>query len=478
MRRNHSHRLALVAVGVVLGLAAAACTSGGADKAGGSNAKVVTLTLADVESDASSVQPYADAVKALSSGSLQIQIKLNWRRGDPQYEGDLIKDVEFGKVELGLSGTRAFDTVGIDSFQAMQAPFLIDSYGLEKQVLSSDIPAKMLEGMRPAGLVGLAVLPGDLRKPLGLTRALVSASDYRGARVGIRPGKVADATMRALGAIPVAYVPGDLSSLDGMEMHLGGIAGNHYDQNATELTGNVNFWPRNEAVFINTKAFDALSAQQREWLLQAGPRSLSQWPPCPSAMCDRGGGDTLCNRGLTIDSATTAEVAQLRRAVQPVYEDLERSPQTRAFIDQIIKMRDGTVDTPDAVSPCAGSSEPTKTTTVTALDGTWEVSITRKELLAAGIADAGEDDPSNYGHFTLTFHKGDYVQVNTTSNGSDSGTYISDSGTYIVDGNTLILKVTNGEVWTMTWSIYRDTLTLKGDIPAGLRAKPWRRVGP
>src|SRR5207249_2058387 len=158
---------------------------------------------------------------------------------------------------------------------------------------------------------------GDLRKPLGLTRALVSPSDYRGARVGIRPGKVADATMRALGAIPVAYVPGDLSSLDGMEMHLGGIPGNHYDRNATELTGNVNFWPRNEAVFINTKAFDAMSVLQRDWLVQAGPRSLSGWPTCPSEQCDRGGGDTLCNRGLTVDSATPVEVAQLRRAVQP-----------------------------------------------------------------------------------------------------------------------------------------------------------------
>ncbi len=51
MNRNRSLRLALVAMGVALGLAAAACTSAGADKAGGSNPKVVALTLADVEGD-------------------------------------------------------------------------------------------------------------------------------------------------------------------------------------------------------------------------------------------------------------------------------------------------------------------------------------------------------------------------------------------------------------------------------------------
>ncbi len=475
MSRNRSALLTAVAIGITVALVTAACTSAGADKAGGSKTKVVVLTLADVEGNSSTVQPLADAVKALSDGTLQIQIELNWRTGDPQNEGGLIKDVEQGKADLGVVPIRAFDTVGIDSFQAMQAPFLINGYALERQILNSDIPAKMLEGLSPAGLVGLAVLPGDLRKPLGLTRALVSASDYQGARVGIRLGKVAEATMRALGATAVAYVPGDTSTLDGMEAHLDTIAGNHYDRNATELTGNVNFWPKASAVFISRRAFGALSPQQQAWLREAGPRSLSQWPVCPSEKCDSGGRDILCNRGLTLESATSGEMVQLRQEVQPVYDDLERSAQTRAFIDEITTMRDGIGDTPDAVSPCAGSSGSDKTTTVTPLDGTWEVSITRKELLAAGIADPGEDIPENYGHFTLKFDRGDFEITAATAGGSDYGTYQ-------VDGNTLTITVTGGccagEVWSMIWSVYRDQLTFKGGIPAGLRAKPWRRVGP
>jgi len=68
-------------MGVALGLAAAACTSAGADKAGGSNPKVVTLTLADVEGDASSVQPFVDAVKALSNGTLQIRTDAQLAQG-------------------------------------------------------------------------------------------------------------------------------------------------------------------------------------------------------------------------------------------------------------------------------------------------------------------------------------------------------------------------------------------------------------
>jgi TRAP-type C4-dicarboxylate transport system substrate-binding protein len=473
MVRNGLRPLAAVAIGMLVALGAAACTSAGPDKAGGSKTKVVVLTLADVEGDASSVQPFADAVKALSGGTIQIQVKLNWRSGDPQSEGGLIEDVEQGKADLGVAPIRAFDTVGIDSFQAMQAPFLIDTYSLERKVLAGDLPAKMLGGMSPAGLVGLAVVPGDLRKALGLTRSLVSASDYRGARIGIRPGKVAEATMRALGATPVAYVPGDLSSLDGIEAHVGTIEANHYDQNATELTGNVNFWPKASAVFITTRALDALTAQQREWLREAGPRSLS------SALSNLPQGNAamsllLCDRGLALVSATDGDLSQLRQAVQPVYDELERSPQTRAFIDEITKMRDEIGGAPDTVSPCGASPEHNKTTTVTPLDGTWEVSYTREELLAAG-ADPSEDIPENYGHFTLKFHRGDFEGTASVPSGSSSGTYY-------VDGNALTLYPTAGccigEVFTLTWSVYRDQLTFTGDIPTGLRVKPYTRIGP
>jgi TRAP-type transport system periplasmic protein len=463
MNRHRSFPVATVAMAMTLALTAAACSTAGADKAGGSDPKVVMLTLADVETDASGVQPFADAVKALSGGALQIQIKLNWRTGDAQNEGGLITDVEQGKADLGVVPVRAFDTVGIDSFRALQAPFLIDSYALEKSVLSSDIPAQMLEGMGPEGLVGLAVLPGDLRKPLGLGRALVAAPDYRGARVGIRPGKVAEATMHALGATPVAYVPGAVSSLDGMEVHLGTIQGNNYDRNATELTANVDFWPKVSAVFASAKTLGALNSQQRAWLREAGPRSLSaSWPSFTQ------GGDTamrdiLCQRGLTVVSATTAQVATLRQEVQPVYDELEQNQETRSFIDEIMTMRSKMGDMPDAVRPCAGPLElPSPVATVTQLDGTWEVTFTREELLAAG-AGPDEDDPENYGHFTVTFDKGHFEIV-----GSAGGT---SSGTYSVDRQTLIMTATagccTGDTFSIHWSVYRDTLTSRATFRPG-----------
>ena len=50
-------------------------------------------------------------------------------------------------------------------------------------------------------------------------------------------------TLKALGASPVVFQPGNTSGLDGMEAHLGAIESNEYDNGAKSLTSNVMFWP-------------------------------------------------------------------------------------------------------------------------------------------------------------------------------------------------------------------------------------------
>ena len=76
------------------------------------------------------------------------------------------------------------------SFQALQAPFLITNYALLDRVVTSPLAARMLAGLGSRNLIGLALVPGLLRHPVGVGRPLVSVADYRGARVrDIRRGR-------------------------------------------------------------------------------------------------------------------------------------------------------------------------------------------------------------------------------------------------------------------------------------------------
>jgi TRAP-type C4-dicarboxylate transport system substrate-binding protein len=465
-----------------LALGAIACGAGNLDKAGNPSSKPVMLTLADGEFDPSNAQPFVAAVWRLSRGTLQIKIEVNWRPDDASYETGLIKDVRAGKAQLGITASRAFDTVGITSFQALQAPFLIDNINLERKVLDSSIPAKMLTGLRPYGLTGLAVLPGPLRRPLGFTKPLLAVSDYKGATIEIRPSEVTADIFRALGAIPLTQPRSNsvqsTAGLSGIESHVFGIDTGD-DVPGAVLTGNVVFEPRPNVIFMNQRAYAALTASQRGVLLRAAAEARHAGIYQGN---DTAAAADICRRGTKIVSASAADLAGLRAAVQPVYRKLESSPATKAFINQIAAIRRAAGGSPEAVTcPTAGARG--IASTAAALQGTWQVTYTLAEFNTAGAYPGEGSIPGNVGHFTFTFSRGHWSMT-----GPPGG---SASGTYTVTGDKITFyrhdhaySGSDTEVWgPYIWSVYKDTLTFKKapppgvQIPTSLVVKPWRRTG-
>src|SRR5262249_10352415 len=160
-----------------------------------------------------------------------------------QVEKDTISDVRAGRAQLAWVGARAWETVRIDSFRALVAPFLIDSYPLEKSALTSSLARSMLASLRARRLVGLALLPGPMRRVAG-RKPLLRPSDFTGIRFATTPTWTARATVHALGARPVLlrYNIGWRQlprGLGGLESQLQAIAGNEYFRPEPYLTSNL-----------------------------------------------------------------------------------------------------------------------------------------------------------------------------------------------------------------------------------------------
>src|SRR2546430_8589645 len=154
----------LAGLAVVGAIVVGGCTGAGGsgDKAGGSGEPVV-LTLAEGGADFPTDLGVADFVRRvseLSHGALRIKVMGGYGGGVPAAEQQTIQAVEAGKADLGSVGTRVLDTLGVTSFQALSAPMLIDSYPLERAVVASAIPGKMLKGLDKIHVVGLGVF-GD-----------------------------------------------------------------------------------------------------------------------------------------------------------------------------------------------------------------------------------------------------------------------------------------------------------------------------
>ena len=441
----------------------------------------VVLTMASPLTSPLELDDYVHEVTALTGGSVRIDVRSGWRKGEIDFETGLIADVKAGKADLGVAGSRAFDSAGVLSFRALGAPLLITSYKAEEQVLSSPIVGEMLSGLNSAGLTGIGILPGDLRRPLGVTGPLVTPADYAGRTIGTQQSKVSDETMRALGAKPVQFpVGGKIDRFDGVEQQISSIQGFQYGKTGKFLTANVALWPRPLVLFTTGKAMEQLSSSQRQALKQAATAAL------PDSMARVQGEEqevvkTLCRaRLLTFDQATPDERAALRTAVQPVYDLLKRDPQTKQTIAAITSLVQSV--TPEAPPACKQLASPPAAGKAL-LDGVYTMNTKY-----ADVPIDPERVPENYGHWIFVFRGRHFAFTQEYRNACTWG-----YGKLNVKGAQMEWTFTDGggiapdnaqnkpgEFFVFGWSLYRGTLTLTpvpGAIsPVNFRGKPWHRI--
>jgi TRAP-type C4-dicarboxylate transport system substrate-binding protein len=445
----------------------------------------VVLTLANPDDSPFALDEFAREVERQSNGSVRIEFENNWRAGEIENEPGTIQDVRDGAADLGSVGARAFDLVGVRDFQPLVAPFAIDSYALQREVLDSPLAERMLSGVEQLDLVGVALLPGEMRRPLGISRPLITEADYRGATIGIRPSEVGERTFAALGATTTGYhFSDDISSFDGIETPVISVAFDGYDRPARTLATNVSLWPRVLTIVMNRDAWDALSDDQREALSAAGRAALD-----PSLEDVQGREQEalgiLCNRGeLAIRPATSSQLEALRAATAPVGQALERAPETREAVREISAMQ-AEVE-PEPAPECAAEEGRPTTGGETPVDGLWLMETTKEE--AATIIPASDLIPENWGEFIYAFEAGRFA-FTTESQGACIWAY----GSYSVDGDIVEWRIEDGggetpqdaanepgEVFRYAWSRYRDQLTLEaveGEVsPEPFRVEPWRRL--
>lgn len=397
---------------LLLAACALSACSGNSDKAGGKAAqKTVVLRLA-VGTDSTELGGFASEVNRLSRGTIKVVTIANWRDGQPAFERGTIADVRAGKVDLGAVASRAWDSVGVTSFGALGAPLLIDSYALQQQALASPMVGEMLAALRPAGLVGLGVLPGVLRRPLGASRPLLAPSDYKGLRIGLQHSRIASAALRALGAKPVPIAAGDpAKTLDGVESHVTAIQNTHQDRHGHYLTANVVLWPRPLVIFASRKTVTRLGPAEQHILERAAATDLSRETKVLASFERNVIASDCSNRRLRFVAASPADVTALRRAVQPVYDELERDAQTRRFIAQIELMR-RRLGAPVSALPRCSKATRSATAAPTPIDGAYEVTVRPSDLPESARV------PEQYGVWQIVLDRGRF-RLSEDSDGAD-----------------------------------------------------------
>ncbi|HYZ29543.1 MAG TPA: TRAP transporter substrate-binding protein DctP, partial [Thermoleophilaceae bacterium] len=372
--------------------AAAVAGCGGGDKAGGSGGPV-TLRVGTDDTpgrpSGAAIEEFARQARRLSGGRIRIKPVFQ-AAGKPATAWDqrVARMVMDGRLDMGVIPARAWDTEGVTSLRALHAPFLVTSDELVRKIVKSDVAGEMLAGLDKAGVVGLALLPEDLRHPFAFGRPFLKLADFTGEGIRAPRSVVADATLRRLGATPEDLNAASFKhavadgSVTGAESSFA-LAASTLPRRAT-ATANVTLYPKVNSLVIGRRAWAKLSDAQRATLREAARATLTRL--LRTQMSEDESARRYCADGGRVVLAAEADVAAMVAAVQPVYAELERDAQTKALIARIRALkRQVAPATPVTACAVSASRAASRATDPRVLDGVWRINLTYDEGVRAGL---------------------------------------------------------------------------------------------
>ncbi len=484
MTRLDSKALLTAALVATFAVGCSGRGAGGLDKAGGAAPRGV-LTLADADpptvEEAQLAREYGAAVERLSHGALKVHLR--FLAGGTAAEGEqrTIELVRSGKADIGMVPARAWDQLGVRSFQALQAPFLITNYALLDKVLRSPLAEQMLAGLDTQDVVPLTLLPGVLRHPYGVRAPIVSLSDYAGAKIRDYPSRVTDGLLNALGAVPThldaSAVPSaeTTGALDGQELAL------YIGPSEGVATANVTFFPKTVTLFANSQAFSRLTRANQNLLAAAARTTLranSSYPISASLGFEQTLINSFCRAGGRAALATPAQLAELVRAARPVYAQLQKDAQTRRAIATIRAIAASLPPAPALSAPraCLASATPPprETPTGSELNGTYRRVLTASDAQRFG---SPATDPSNSYPLVITTVLRDGRWLENSSAPPSTGRYAAtgDRISFTLGADTMHFTFTRDADGTL--HLHPVQPIDSGDAFV-MAFEPWRRLGP
>jgi tripartite ATP-independent transporter DctP family solute receptor len=335
----------LAALGGVLALAAGV-GSGATEKAEGTTTLKIGYVTGAAHPYGQTMNQFVSLVNQASGGSLQIQPLPLYAGGD---DVQLLNDIKGGAVDGGAVSTVVWTTAKINSFVALQMPFLIDNYALEQRVIgnSSGIAKRMLaQATTKAGLVGLGLFEGGMRQFALKSKDVNSVADLKGLKIRTPPGDPITSTIQALGASPTPIAIGQVFQslqsgvVDGMEANTALVNTFRFDQAGIRHITIANLFPFPAAVVMSKASFDKLTPDQQAILRNAAKDLPAFSISVVSGQAFTNNAPNLaCSRGVKFHQLPASARTAFIKAVRPVYTKWQKNKQVAAFISQIQKLK-------------------------------------------------------------------------------------------------------------------------------------------
>jgi TRAP-type C4-dicarboxylate transport system substrate-binding protein len=452
-----------IGIVLVVAVAAAGCASGeSGGKAGGDQPPLVLRMGTDDHQGrpaSDQIEEFARRVTELSDAAIRIEPVWHAAGDGPDWDQRVARLVVGGDLDMGNIPARAWDTEGVTSLQALNTPFLITTDELAAEVITSSIADEMLAGLDEIGVVGLTLLPEDLRHPFAFDSPLLGPDDYAGASIRTPTSAVTAAVFEALGATVTDDEPNTISQA--------GMESAYVLAPKGTATGNVTFYPKVNTIVVNAGVYQRLTSEQRAILEEAATQTRT-WA-IDASVGDTAAAAGFCDTGAAIVLASEADLVALQQATQPVVAWLEQDAATKGFIADIRQMKQASAEaiSADARVTCEPGSEAAGTAS-SELDGIYRFEITEEALRLAGATDPDEI-ANNIGLWTFELSQGKWCFDQKAPTLDDH-----QCGTYKIEGD----QVTMGPWYDVPALVFQWERTENGDLQLTFREDQFARSVP
>ena len=484
-------RRALVLGVVTVLVAGTACGGAGSSKAGGDPSPVTLRIGTDDEPGrpaAEVISDFARRVRALSGG--QLVVEPVWKaagRDVKDWDQAVARLLVGGELDLALVPARAWDTEGVASLRALQAPHLLTTSEAVGKVVTSDLAPELMSGLEAVGVTGLALVPEGLRYLFAFDEPVLRPTDLRGSVVRAPTSAATAALFAALGAgvddlageaFRRRVGDGTVTAAESSFAFAGTLPA------PSTVTGDLVLFPKVDALVAGRDVLAGLAPEQRQVLRRAAVATRDA--AVRSVRSEAEAATRFCANGGTVVLAGEQRLAAFRRAAAPVHAQLRQDPATRRLLDRIQEVVAGG-PAPVPVAPCAptpvGLAAPSASGT-TFPEGTYRAAMSGPALVAAGVDPGGAE--AFDGVNDLRFRDGRWHHDTHGENaGDDCG------GTYSVEAGRLVVwlagcgNVVDGVLFSAGWSMDGSRLIFQEPrseidpqrfVDATWGGQPWKKI--
>ena len=259
-----------------------------------------------------------------TNGRIRVEI---FPDGQLYNEREEIEALQNDAVQMLAPSLSAFGAMGLRSFDLFNLPYVFPSEEVLHRFMDGRIGNGLFRKLSAKGLVGLAFWDNGF-KQMSSNKAMHSVADLKGLKIHVRPSKVLESQINALGASPQeipdneVYAALQQGDLDGAE----NTVSNFHKQKLYEVQKHLtisNHGYEGYAVIVNKKFWDELPEDMREILTLA----MNETTDFERDLAQKENEDALAN--VSANPATEVYVLSDReriawqRALLPVYQEFD-----------------------------------------------------------------------------------------------------------------------------------------------------------